>query len=251
MAPRQNAETDAGARCGRLSARTTRRLPVPAYGDPRQQVEHGDEHVVGELRRRQTHARGQVVGVDDDLHLPGHQPVVNRERPPLPGDQDQIAGLARVEHGGQPGEQVVDQRGERGRSGGGLGVAAVTDADVDLVVVSGADPGGASVVLEQRDRRLRRRLRPDQLHGVRDLVHQVVGQPAHRHSRARALLTPPRRHLRAARQIRGDACAVQKALTLGVVHEPDASGDDPGPKASWARPPPFRLRSDALGRLTR
>jgi hypothetical protein len=235
---------------------------VPAYGDPRQQVEHRREHLIGELRCRQTHARGEVVGVDDDLHLPGDQPVVKGEGPALPGDQDRIVELARGEHGGQSVEQVVDQRGERGRPRGGLGVAAGADADVHVVVMVGPDPGGARVVLQQGDRRLCRRLRPDQRHRVPDLGDEVVGQSAHRHARAGALVSPLCSHLRAARQVGGDARAGQEALTLGVVHTSTLVEPGPGPRPGHARvtpgsmpsrtgPTPFRWRTDALGRLAR
>ena len=131
----QNAVTEAGARCGRVRARTTRGGPCRRTASPVSRSSTGCDDLVRELRRLEPDAGGQVVGVDDDLHHPGQ-----RGSPATVSDQP-CQGISTGPARARPraaastvGGQTLDQGAHRLRALGGEVLAAPADAGVRLVV---------------------------------------------------------------------------------------------------------------------
>src|SRR3954454_17898929 len=69
-----------------------RRLPVFAQGDASQQREDGHHDLVGKGRRVEADADREVVAVNGDLHEPGEQEVVDRQRPGAGRRRDAVVG---------------------------------------------------------------------------------------------------------------------------------------------------------------
>ena len=91
LAPPRTLQPDGSAPLRPRQRPDRRVLPVPPRTQQGEQRERRVQHVVVERRRRQTHARRQVVGVDHDLHQPDHQEVVGGQRAVLPRHVRRVA----------------------------------------------------------------------------------------------------------------------------------------------------------------
>ena len=213
---RQNALIRAGARSARDKRGDDGGLAVAAYGETGEQGEHRTQHLVGELGRGDADGRGEVVGVDGDLHHPHHQEVVAAQRPTLPRDQDGSIGRGVGQEHAQP-VAGLDHPGEQCfGSGFGVGVAAGADVDALLVVDGRPDPGDPLVVLVEGDRCELARLCLDQVDARKRLAGQVSREAAHAPLGQRARLVPRRGYLGAGQQVGNGVDGGEEGISRGT-----------------------------------
>ncbi|GAA3126125.1 hypothetical protein GCM10020001_054070 [Nonomuraea salmonea] len=143
----------AGGAFGAAQRADDGRGAVAVDGEAGQQLDHRVDHRRRQPRRLDADAGGQVVAVDDQLHEPGEQEVVEEQRPAGGRVDDPVGGL-----GGERRALHVEQRlaalDQQGGPGGRGRLTAAPDAEVALVVEPGLHPRRARVVLQERDGRL-------------------------------------------------------------------------------------------------